>query len=239
MKTSPPQQRFASTAVAQVLSGLVASACLAWAPTAALAQQTLAPSIPFSQPIPTSASPTASTLTELESQPDATQDLAVENLTADQVSQIESIFAAYQPQIDAAAIAYGQALSILNNLLVPETSDAAITQARDQAVTAQRTIDDLVYERNLALRAVLTLEQRQAINAYLRAWLDLGPADTAAAFPQTLVGLDASTASTQLQADGWKMVIETPGLLGFDRNDQQLDLDVGRDGHIATATLSE
>jgi hypothetical protein len=58
-----------------------------------------------------------------------------------------------------------------------------------------------------------------------------------AVFPQTLVGMPVEAAIAQLQADGWSLVVETPGLMGLDRNNQQLDLDVGRNGQIATATL--
>jgi hypothetical protein len=153
------------------------------------------------------------------------------------VAQLDAIFATYQPQIEAATIAYGEALTVLNDRLVPSTTDDALTPARNQAVAARRTLDDLVYARNLALRSVLTLEQRQAINDSLRAWLGLEPVTPVAVFPQTLVGMPVEAAIAQLQADGWSLVVETPGLMGLDRNNQQLDLDVGRNGQIATATL--
>jgi hypothetical protein len=195
--------------------------------------------MPLVEPPPDPSTTASSTLTDLEAQPEASQDLAIEALTADQIAQIEAIFAAYRPQIEAARIDYSAALAVLNNLLVPATADLALTQARTDAITAERAIDDLVFERNLAIRSVLTPEQRQGINDYLRAWLDLGPADTAAVFPQTLVGLETDRAIAQLQADGWRIVIETPGLIGFDRDNQQLDLDIGRNGQIEFATLAD
>jgi Spy/CpxP family protein refolding chaperone len=236
MKTALPQQRFAGL-VSPVLSGLVASVCLTW-PTVVLAQP-LPQSMPLSQPIPASPSLAANPLSGLEAQPAATQDLVIENLTADQIVQIETIFTTFQPQIEAAASDYSEALEVLNNLLVPTTGDAAIAAARDQAAIAERALDDLVFERNLAIRSVLTPAQRQSINAYLRAWLQIGPADSAVVFPENLVGLEVPTATAQLQADGWQIVLEAPGLLGFDRNHQELDLDVGRNGKIEAARLTE
>jgi Spy/CpxP family protein refolding chaperone len=236
MPIVPPQQRFAGL-VPPVLSGLVVSVCLAL-PTVALAQP-LPQSMPLSQPIPATPSLAANPLSDLEAQPAAAQDLVIENLSADQIAQLEGIFSSYQPQIEAAASDYSEALAVLNNLLVPTTGDTAIASARDNAVNAERVLDDLVFERNLAIRSVLTPAQRQGINAYLRAWLEIGPANPAMVFPENLVGLETATATAQLQADGWQIVLEAPGLLGFDRDNQELDLDVGRNGKIEAARLTE
>jgi Spy/CpxP family protein refolding chaperone len=242
MKTIPIWPRLNGIAPIPVLSALIALAGLGFILPGALAQ-TLAESqpqsMPLAQPLADPLTTASITLTDLEAQPEASQDLVIEALTADQLTQIEAIFATYRPQIETARIDYSAALAVLNNLLVPETADLALIQARTDTITAERAIDDLVFERNLAIRSVLTPDQRQGINDYLRAWLDLGPADTAAVFPQTLVGLEIDRAIAQLHADGWYIVIEAPGLVGFDRDNQQLDLDIGRNGQVEFATLSE
>ncbi len=219
--------------------GLVALVSVWSTPMAAQTPPSLPQSMPLAQPTaPMVTAPSApGTPSHQPGQPDATPDLGLGNLTPDQVAQLDAIFATYQPQIEAATTAYGEALTVLNDRLVPSTTDDALTQARNQAVAAKRALDDLVYARNLALRSVLTLEQRQAINDSLRAWLGLEPVNPTAVFPQTLVGMPVAAAIAQLQADGWNLVVETPGLMGLDRNNQQLDLDVGRNGQIATATL--
>ncbi len=222
--------------------GLAALASIWSTPMAAQTPSGLPQSMPLAQPTaPMVTAPsgpgTPNAPNNRATQSDVPPDLGLGNLTPDQVAQLDAIFATYQPQIEAATIAYGEALTVLNDRLVPATTDDALTQARNQAVAAKRALDDLVYARNLALRSVLTLEQRQAINDSLRAWLGLAPVNPVAVFPQTLVGMPVEAAIAQLQADGWSLVVETPGLMGLDRNNQQLDLDVGRDGQIATATL--
>lgn len=218
--------------------GLAALVSVWSAPMAAQTPPSLPQSMPLAQPTaPMVTVPSAPSAPHQQGQPGATPDLGLGSLTPDQVAQLDAIFATYQPQIEAATTAYGEALTVLNDLLVPATTDGALTQARNQAVAAGRALDDLVYGRNLAIRSVLTLEQRQAINDSLRAWLGLEPVNPTAVFPQTLVGMPVDAAIAQLQADGWSLVVETPGLMGLDRNNQQLDLDVGRNGQIATATL--
>lgn len=206
----------------RVLSGLIVSAGLAWGiPASVLAQSQSSSDV----------------LNNLNNQPNAPEDLVINSLTDDQAAQIVSIFETYQPQIDAATAGYLQTLAVLNDLLVPATSERALTDARNDAVGARQTIDDLVFERNLALREVLAVDQRQAINDYLRDWLGLGPADTAAAFPRNLIGNALSSTLATLQADGWQVVVQTPGSVDLNRNTQQLNLAVNG-GQIVDAQLT-
>lgn len=218
----------------KLFSSLMASACLAWVVPAASLAQSLEPRAesPLLAQVETS-----DTLMDLETQPDAPEDLVIEDLTDEQAAQIVAIFDTYQPQIDAATADYLEALIVLNDLLVPETSDLALTNARNDVVATEQVIDDLVFRRNLAIRSVLTLEQRQIMNDYVRAWLGLGPADTVAVFPKTLIGIDAKTALGDLQADGWSVVVRTPGYIGLNRGTEELNLGVDRYGEIVDAEL--
>jgi len=95
------------------------------------------------------------------------------DLTPEQVEQLDAIFANYQPRIRAAHNTYTEAAEIMVNLLEPETSDAALTAGREDLLTAERAVEDLIFQRNLALRDVLAMEQRQVINTFLRQGLRL------------------------------------------------------------------
>jgi hypothetical protein len=183
--------------------------------------------------------PTSDVLENLDTQPDSTDELVIDALTDEQVAQIESVFQTYQPQIAAARGEYLQALVVLNDLLVPETADLALVDAHDDVVAAEDAINDLIFKRNLAIRSVLTLEQRQAINDYMRDWLGLGPGNPAAVFPMNLLGRDIDAAIAALEADGWTVVVTTPGYVALDRGDQKLDLEFNQDDQIETANLAD
>lgn len=174
----------------------------------------------------------------VQSQPEAPSDLEAEDLSEEQLAQVQAIFDTYTPQIDAAVAEYMAALEVLNNLLVPTTADLAIIEARNNAVVAEQKVKDLQFERNMALRGVLNIEQRQAINTYLRTLLGLGAPDPVAEFPQTLVGQNADTTLASLQADGWTVVVTTPAYIALDRGSEKLDLDLGRNREILSAELS-
>lgn len=218
-----------------LLSGLVASACLAWALPASVLAQT---ANPVADGLLLAQNPSSDVLTDLESQPENPDDLSVNDLTDDQAAEIIAIFDTYQPQIDAATADYLEALGVLNDLLSPETSNLAITDARNNVVVAERQIDDLIFQQNMAIRSVLTQEQRAVINDYVRAWLDIAPADPVAVFPMNLIGQDISTALPELQADGWEEVVRTPNLVGLDRGPEELNLDLQR-GEIVNAEFRD
>ncbi|NJL46531.1 MAG: hypothetical protein HC929_02150 [Leptolyngbyaceae cyanobacterium SM2_5_2] len=98
-------------------------------------------------------------------------------------------------------------------------------------------MNDLVFKRNLAIRSVLSLEQRQVINDYVRAWLGIAPAEPVAVFPQNLVGTDANTTLANLEAEGWEVVFSTPGEIGMNRDSEALNLGISRNGEIISAEL--
>jgi Spy/CpxP family protein refolding chaperone len=218
-----------------LLSGLITSACLAWALPASVLAQT---ANPMADGLLLAQNPSSDVLTDLESQPENPDDLSVNDLTDDQAAEIIAIFDTYQPQIDAATADYLEALGVLNDLLSPETSNLAITDARNNVVAAERQIDDLVFQQNMAIRSVLTQEQRAVINDYVRAWLDISPADPVAVFPMNLIGQDISTTLPELQADGWEEVVRTPNLVELDRGPEELDLDLRR-GEIVGAEFRD
>jgi Spy/CpxP family protein refolding chaperone len=179
----------------KVLSGLMMSACLA----AVIAPSSLA-QVGAGGAIAGQSSLTLAQASE--GQPATTDDLEVDDLTDEQVTQLQAIFDTYEPQIEAATANYMTALETMNNLLVPSTSDAALTNGFNDLAAAEQAKDNLIFQRNLALRGVLTLEQRQAINDYVRAALGIAPPEPVAAFPQTLVGSDADATLATLQAEG-------------------------------------
>jgi Spy/CpxP family protein refolding chaperone len=214
-----------------LVSGLIASACLALTiPTTAMAQT----AGPMTEGLLLAQSETPDVLDELESQPQNPDDLLVNDLTDDQYAEIVTIFDEYQPQIEVATADYLEALGVLNNLLFPQISNLAITDARNDVVAAEQKIDDLIFEQNMAIRSVLTQEQRAVINDFVRAYFDMGPATPMAVFPLNLIGQDISTVLPDLQADGWQEVVRTPNLVELDRGSEELNLDL-RQGEIIRA----
>jgi Spy/CpxP family protein refolding chaperone len=218
-----------------LLSSLLVSTCLAGVLPASmvLAQSTE----PVTENLLLAQAPASDTLNNLEEQPDGPEDLEIDDLTDDQIAQIVVIFDTYQPQIDTATANYLAALGVLNDLLAPETGELALTDAHSDVVTAEQVLNDAIFKRNLALRSVLTLEQRQVINDYVRAYLGIAPAEPMAVFPMNLVGTDAQTAIANLQADGWVPVFTSPGEVGLDRGNDKLNLGIDRSGEIVTADL--
>jgi Spy/CpxP family protein refolding chaperone len=173
----------------------------------------------------------------VESQPQTTTDLQIEDLMDEQVAQMEAIFAAYEPSVTEATDNYLAALEMMNNLLVPETADLALSDAHSQVLTTKQVLDTVVFERNLALRSVLTLDQRQTINDYVRAYLGLAPAEPMAVFPDNLMGLDVDPALDTLLADGWDIVVTTPAEIQLDRGSEKLNLALNRSGQIIDVEL--
>ncbi len=93
-------------------------------------------------------------LTELDEQPSAPADLEIDHLTDEQIADIAAIFDAYAPQIEAAIADYLAALTVMNDLLVPTTADLALVEAHNNVVATEQAVDNLVFQRNLAIRAV-------------------------------------------------------------------------------------
>ncbi|NJL49679.1 MAG: hypothetical protein HC929_22405 [Leptolyngbyaceae cyanobacterium SM2_5_2] len=218
--------------VVKVLPGLVVAAGLA-----AIAPSSLAQAVDAA-PATSRSVVTLAQMTTADDQPASPDDLAAEDLTDEQVAQLEAIFDTYQPQIDAATARYLTSLEAINTLLVPSPDDLALTNAHNDVVVAEQAMDELIFRRNLALRSVLTLDQRQVINDYVRAYLGLAaPPAAVVTFPETLVGLDADTAIADLQSDDWGVAFTTPSQVGLNRGSEKLDLFINRSGQISDAQL--
>jgi hypothetical protein len=109
-------------------------------------------------------------LPELSPEPEV---LVIDNLTLDQTNQITELYEYYQPQLEAAELAYLAAAENLLNIFLPTTPAADLIEAREAVVTTGQVVNNLLFERTLALREVLTLEQRQEFHDYLRIGLEL------------------------------------------------------------------
>ncbi len=154
----------------QLFSALMAAVCVVWVtPALALppAQSTAHNHLLMAQ----SAADLGGTSTA--GQPASAEDLTIDDLTPEQTAEIQAIFDTYQPQIEAAIATYTAAANDLLAILQPATPAQDLVQAREAVLTAERDHDDLVFERNLAIREVLTQSQRQTINDYVRAALGL------------------------------------------------------------------
>lgn len=154
----------------KMLPWLAASVCVAWQ---ASASSFLPPQAIASAPQLVAQSATDLTPASADEQPTSADELIIDDLTSDQAAQIDLIFEEYQPPIESAILTYEEAAADLLDLLQPDTSAEDLIAAREDVLDAERATEDLIFERNLMVREVLTLDQRQAINAYLRSGLGL------------------------------------------------------------------
>ena len=154
----------------KVFPWFIAAVCAGWlAPSSALAY-----SHSVGASVLTAQSASDLTTNDAAGQPAGTDDdLVIEDLTPEQSAQVETIIETYRPRIEAATATYNDAVSNLIEILLPTTPAADLTKAREAVLTSERDAEDLIFERNLAIREVLTVEQRQPINDYLRSGLGL------------------------------------------------------------------
>ena len=88
--------------------------------------------------------------------------LSVE-ITEDQKNQIETILNEYRPKIKTIFQERQVALEELNNVVNPNASNDEILVARDNFVDLNRQLKDTLFEELMAVRDVLTVEQREQI----------------------------------------------------------------------------
>lgn len=157
----------------RMLPWLAASVCVAWQASASSSLVLPQAMVIGPQLVAQSAADLAPGSSSTAGQPTSADELVIDDLTDDQSAQIELIFEEYQPQIEAAMLTYEAAAADLLDLLQPATPEADLIAARETVLDAERAVEDLIFERNLMLREVLTLDQRQAINTYLRNGLGL------------------------------------------------------------------
>jgi Spy/CpxP family protein refolding chaperone len=150
----------------KMLPWLAASVCVAWQ---ASASSFLPPQAVASAPhlVTQSATELTAEPAIATGQPDSADELVIDDLTSDQSAQIELIFEEYQPQIEAAIATYEEATADLLDLLQPTTPAEDLLAAYETLLDAERAAADLIFERDLMVREVLTLDQRQAIRDYM------------------------------------------------------------------------
>jgi Spy/CpxP family protein refolding chaperone len=97
-------------------------------------------------------------------EPQSPEDFIVSlELTEEQKSQIETILNKYRPEIKTTFQKRQAALEELNNVVKPNSSNKEILVARDNFVDLNRKLSDTLFEELMAVRDVLTVEQRERI----------------------------------------------------------------------------
>ncbi|MEM1291765.1 MAG: hypothetical protein AAGH67_09850 [Cyanobacteria bacterium P01_H01_bin.162] len=179
-------------------------------------------------------------LDAVEEQPKTAESfiLAHPNLTAEQQLQIQEIYARYDLDLQIAVEAYLQSVNLLTNLVSPETANEAIAYVRGEVLANEQVVHDLLFQRTMAIRAILPVEQRTPLNQLLRSLLNLGTPIEASTFPFDLIGQPAAAATDQLLEQGWNLSVQTPRTLFFDREGQMLDLIINGDRQVAEVQLT-
>lgn len=179
-------------------------------------------------------------LDAVESQPPTAEQFIVANpgLSAEQAAAIQRIYVEYEQELQLAVNAYLEASNLLNTLVQPETTNEAIAQVRTEVVDHERRVYDLLFQRAMAIRAVLTPEQRVTVNTQLRSLLSLGTPMAVSTFPAELIGQPAEAVLERLLNEGWQLSVRTPRTLLFDKPDQTLDLVIDEDLKVEEAVLT-
>ena len=179
-------------------------------------------------------------LDAVEEQPKTAESfiLAHPNLTAEQQLQIQEIYARYDHDLEIAVEAYLQSVNLLTNLVSPETANEAITYVRGEVLANEQVVHDLLFQRTMAIRAILPVAQRASLNQLLRSLLNLGTPIEASTFPFDLIGQPAASVTDQLLEQGWNLSVQTPRTLFFDKEGQMLDLIINGDRQVAEVQLT-
>lgn len=179
-------------------------------------------------------------LDAVEEQPETAEIFFLQypDLSDDQKGNIRDIYLQYELGLKEAIDLYLSSVNLLNNLVNAETMNEAIAHVRLDVLTHERTVYDLLFQRAMAIRLVLTPEQRTRFNDSLRSLLNLGSPIEASTFPTHLIGLSADTAMNQLFADGWELSVQTPRTLLFDKDGQSLDLIINTELKVEDAILN-
>ncbi|MEM9502492.1 MAG: hypothetical protein AAGA01_00880 [Cyanobacteria bacterium P01_E01_bin.43] len=179
-------------------------------------------------------------LDAVEEQPKTAESfiLAYPDLTAEQQLQIQEIYARYDRDLQIAVDAYLQSVNLLTNLVSPETANEAIAYVRSEVLANEQVVHDLLFQRTMAIRAILPVEQRTPLNQLLRSLLNLGTPIEVSTFPFDLIGQPAASVTDQLLEQGWNLSVQTPRTLFFDKEGQMLDLIINGDRQVAEVQLT-
>jgi protein CpxP len=85
-------------------------------------------------------------------------------ITPEQKAAIEAIYAEYAPQLEAAATELAAEAAYMDEITGPATPSEDLRTQRQKLVEADIAFEDLLFERLMAVRDVLTLEQREDFN---------------------------------------------------------------------------
>ena len=179
-------------------------------------------------------------LDTVEEQPETAESfiLAHPGLNAEQQLQIQEIYARYDRDLQVAVDTYLQSVNLLTNLVNPETANEAIAYVRREVLANEQVVHDLLFQRTMAIRAILPVEQRTPLNQLLRSLLNLGTPVDASTFPFDLIGQPVASATDRLVEQGWNLSVQTPDTLFFDKEGQMLDLILNGDRQVEEVQLN-
>ena len=96
-------------------------------------------------------------------------------LTPEQEAQLQGISAAYQPKLQAAAQEYTASLSAIDALLGTNPTNEKIRETYNQAQTKRNNLSNLLLDKLLEFRGVLTPEQQASLSDDIRSYLESAP----------------------------------------------------------------
>jgi len=96
-------------------------------------------------------------------------------LTPEQEVQLQAINTAYLPKLQAAAQEYTASLSAIDALLGTNPTDETIRETYNQAQTKRNNLSNLLLDKLLEFRSVLTPEQQASLSDDIRSYLESAP----------------------------------------------------------------
>ena len=96
-------------------------------------------------------------------------------LTPEQEAQLQAINTAYQPKLQAAAQEYTASLSAIDALLGTNPTNEKIRETYNQAQTKRNNLSNLLLDKLLEFRGVLTPEQQASLSDDIRSYLESAP----------------------------------------------------------------
>ena len=85
-------------------------------------------------------------------------------LTDDQKQELDSVLMTYESELEESAADFEETAAALNAVLIPTSSEAEIRAARQDMVYAAQEVRDLLFNRLMDVREILTEEQRQKVH---------------------------------------------------------------------------
>ncbi|MGK7910007.1 MAG: Spy/CpxP family protein refolding chaperone [Synechococcus sp.] len=85
-------------------------------------------------------------------------------LTDDQRQELDSVLMTYEVELEKSAADFEETVVALSEVLVPTSSEAEIRAARQDMVYSAQELRDLLFNRLMDVREILTEEQRQKVH---------------------------------------------------------------------------